>query len=231
MCGIGGVVYSHPEQPVERDLLARMVDSIRYRGPDRGGFHVAPGIGLGIQRLSIIDLQTGDQPLFNEDRTVAVVCNGEIYNFPELRHKLVAKEHYFRTQSDCEVIVHLYEEFGTECVHRLRGMFGFALWDCRTPAQAAAYLKTELRSGDLVLVKGRATEHLSRIVFAQFGQIGCWTTFCRKRISCDTCDQLRPEFDLRALSPLGADLQTAPTSTAKRPTVKNAGAETYAQRD
>jgi UDP-N-acetylmuramoyl-tripeptide--D-alanyl-D-alanine ligase len=100
-----------------------------------------------------------------------------------------------------------------------------------TPAQTAVYLKTELRSGDLVLIKGRATEHLSRIVFAQFGQIGCWTTFCRKRISCDTCDQLRPEFDLRALSPLGADLQTAPTSTAKRPTVKNAGAETYAQRD
>jgi asparagine synthetase B (glutamine-hydrolysing) len=120
MCGIGGVVYNHPEQPVERDLLARMMDSIRHRGPDSVGFHIAPGIGFGIQRLSIIDLQTGDQPLFNEDRTVAVVCNGEIYNFQELRQELVAKGHCFRTQSDCEVIVHLYEEFGTECVHRLR---------------------------------------------------------------------------------------------------------------
>ena len=124
MCGIGGVVYNHPEQPVERDLRARMMDSIRHRGPDSVGFHIAPGIGLGIQRLNIIDLQTGDQPLFNEDRTVAVVCNGEIYNFPELRHELVAKGHCFRTQSDCEVIVIYTKSLGmnvsTVCVVWIR---------------------------------------------------------------------------------------------------------------
>jgi hypothetical protein len=111
-------------------------------------------------------------------------------------------------------------------------MFGFALWDSRTPAQAAAYLKTELRSGDLVLIKGRATEHLSRIVFAQFGQIGCWTTSCRKRISCDICAQLRLEFDLLVLSPLDTDLQTASTYTARRPMVRDgAEAEANAQCD
>ena len=101
-----------------------------------------------------------------------------------------------------------------------------------TPAQAAAYLKTELRDGDLVLLKGRTTEHLSRIVFAQFGQIGCWTASCQRRILCDICDQLRPEFNLRALAPLGAEIQTAPTYTAKRHMVRDGvEAEIHAQRD
>jgi asparagine synthase (glutamine-hydrolysing) len=110
-----------------------MTDIMRHRGPDSRGFYVSQGIGLGIQRLSIIDLQTGDQPISNEDGTVIVVCNGEIYNFLELRKKLVSGGHHFRTKSDAEVIVHLYEDFGTEFLHHLRGMFGFALWDkqCR----------------------------------------------------------------------------------------------------
>ena len=106
-----------------------MMDILRQRGPDSFGFHVEPGLGLGVRRLSIIDLTTGDQPISNEDGTVTVICNGEIYNFPELRQELMAAGHRFRTSSDVEVIVHLYEDLGPECVHQLRGMFGFALWD------------------------------------------------------------------------------------------------------
>ena len=131
MCGICGVVYSDPVRPVDRDMLQRMTDSQRHRGPDGEGFHVAPGVGLGFRRLSIIDLETGDQPISNEDGTVTVVGNGEIYNFEELREELATAGHRFRTRSDIEVIVHLYEQYGPDCLSRLRGMFGFALWDAR----------------------------------------------------------------------------------------------------
>lgn len=129
MCGICGVAFSDSAQPVDPDMLHRMTSILRHRGPDSQGFHIAPGVGLGIQRLSIIDLQTGDQPIANEDGTVTVICNGEIYNFQELRQELVAAGHRFRTGSDIEVIVHLYEEYGVECLQYLRGMFAFALWD------------------------------------------------------------------------------------------------------
>jgi asparagine synthase (glutamine-hydrolysing) len=129
MCGICGLIYSDHERPVDRETLARMTDILRHRGPDSVGFHVEPGMGLGVHRLSIIDLKTGDQPISNENGAVTVICNGEIYNFPELRQELVAAGHRFRTSSDVEVIAHLYEDLGPECVHRLRGMFGFALWD------------------------------------------------------------------------------------------------------
>lgn len=129
MCGICGVVYSHPERPVNREMLRKMTEIMSHRGPDSQGFHVEPGVGLGIRRLSIIDLETGDQPICNEDGTITVVCNGEIYNFKELRQELQARGHRFRTRSDIEVIVHLYEEYGIECVNHLRGMFGLALWD------------------------------------------------------------------------------------------------------
>ena len=131
MCGICGIVYSYPARPVAQDMLRRMTASLQHRGPDSHGFYHAPGVGLGIRRLSIIDLETGDQPISNEDGTIIVVCNGEIYNFQELRQQLQAAGHRFKTHSDIEVIVHLYEEHGVECVQYLRGMFGFALWDVR----------------------------------------------------------------------------------------------------
>jgi asparagine synthase (glutamine-hydrolysing) len=129
MCGLCGVAWADPARPVERALLQRMADTLGHRGPDGEGFHAAAGVGLGFRRLSIIDLETGDQPIANEDGTVVVVANGEIYNFAELRAELASAGHRFRTRSDVEVIVHLYEEHGVDCLARLRGMFAFALWD------------------------------------------------------------------------------------------------------
>src|SRR6185503_15736828 len=114
MCGICGVAYSNPERGVEHDMLSRMTERLHHRGPDSRGFHAAPGVGLGITRLSIIDLETGDQPISNEDDSVIVVCNGEIYNYRALRDDLIAAGHRFRTRSDVEVIVHLYEDHGVE---------------------------------------------------------------------------------------------------------------------
>jgi asparagine synthase (glutamine-hydrolysing) len=132
MCGIAGLVHADANFPIDRSLIARMTSVLRHRGPDADGLHVWPGAALGHRRLSIIDLTTGDQPVFNEDRTVAVVLNGEIYNFLELRHELRARGHQFRTRSDTEVIVHAWEEYGIGCVERFRGMFAFAVWDNRT---------------------------------------------------------------------------------------------------
>ena len=109
-----------------------MMDTIRHRGPDDDGLHVAPGVGLGHLRLSIIDLDTGHQPLSNEDGTIWIVFNGEIYNYHELRAFLLSKGHVFKTQTDTEVIVHLYEELGPQCLEKLRGMFAFAIWDENT---------------------------------------------------------------------------------------------------
>ncbi len=131
MCGICGVAYSDSERPVEQEMLARMTASLHHRGPDGRGFHVAAGIGLGMTRLSIVDLETGDQPISSEDGSITVVCNGEIYNHEALRTKLIAAGHHLRTHSDVEVIVHLYEDHGVDCVQYLRGMFAFALWDAR----------------------------------------------------------------------------------------------------
>ena len=131
MCGIAGVVYSEPERTVDPCVLKRMADSIAHRGPDADGFHIKRNVGLAHRRLSIIDLDGGDQPIGNEDGSVQVVFNGEIYNFRELRSELESKGHRFRTFSDTEVIVHLYEELGDRCVDRLRGMFAIALWDAR----------------------------------------------------------------------------------------------------
>jgi asparagine synthase (glutamine-hydrolysing) len=130
MCGIAGQARSDGRPP-DRALLGRMCAAIEHRGPDSRGIHVEPGVGLGIQRLRVIDLETGDQPIFNEDRSVAVVLNGEIYNYRELRAELVRGGHVFATQSDTEVIAHLYERDGPELVRRLHGMFAFAVWDLR----------------------------------------------------------------------------------------------------
>ena len=106
-----------------------MADTIQHRGPDDEGYYVSGPVGLGFRRLSIIDLKSGHQPLSNEDGTIWIVFNGEIYNFQELRTFLQSKGHVFKTLSDTEVIVHLYEEFGPECVKKMRGMFAFAIWD------------------------------------------------------------------------------------------------------
>ena len=132
MCGIAGIVWTDPNQPVEVELLRRMSEAIRHRGPDDEGVWTGPGVGLAHRRLSVIDLSpAGHQPMTNEDGSVRIVYNGEIYNFLELRKELLRKGHDFRSQTDTEVIVHLYEEEGERCVERLDGMFAFALWDGR----------------------------------------------------------------------------------------------------
>ena len=129
MCGIAGIVYADRAHPVEEALLHRMAAVMSHRGPDAERFHVSAGVGLASRRLRIIDVLTGDQPIYNEDGTKAVVLNGEIYNFRELRSELQAHGHRFRSRSDTESIVHAYEQWGVGCVERLRGMFAFALWD------------------------------------------------------------------------------------------------------
>jgi asparagine synthase (glutamine-hydrolysing) len=129
MCGITGVFDTRGKAEISRPLLDRMNQSLLHRGPDAGGLHLEPGLGLGHRRLSIIDLSTGQQPLYNEDNSVVVVFNGEIYNFQELVPELQALGHVFRTRSDTEVIVHAWEAWGENCVQRFRGMFAFALWD------------------------------------------------------------------------------------------------------
>jgi asparagine synthase (glutamine-hydrolysing) len=129
MCGIVGILDTRGERAVDRLILARMNESQHHRGPDEGGTHIGPGVGLGHRRLSIIDLATGQQPLYNEDGSVVVVFNGEIYNYGELIPELQALGHRFHTRSDTEVIVHAWEAWGEACVERFRGMFAFALWD------------------------------------------------------------------------------------------------------
>ena len=131
MCGIAGIFELRSLAPTNGVMLRRMTDSLTHRGPDESGFFEAQGVGLGHRRLSIIDLSGGQQPLFNEDRSVVVVYNGEIYNFQELRQELKSRGHQFATSSDTEVIVHGWEEWGPAAVDRFRGMFAFALWDQR----------------------------------------------------------------------------------------------------
>ena len=129
MCGIVGIWDSRGMRTIATDVLTRMNESQHSRGPDETGIHVAPGIGLGHKRLSIIDVATGQQPLYNEDRSVVVIFNGEIYNYGALIPELTALGHVFRTRSDTEVIVHAWEAWGEACVERFRGMFAFAIWD------------------------------------------------------------------------------------------------------
>ena len=134
MCGISGFLARDPDDLGERhlDVVRRMNDAIAHRGPDAEGLWSHGPCALGHRRLSIIDLSAeGRQPIVNEDGTVAAVVNGEIYNYAALRDELVAKGHTFRSRSDSEVVVHLYEEVGEACIERLRGMFALALWDGR----------------------------------------------------------------------------------------------------
>ncbi len=129
MCGICGVYYNDPAKLVELDLLQRMNSAIIHRGPDEDGMHLDGQVGIAMRRLTVIDLETGSQPIFNEDGTVAVVFNGEIYNYRSLRSDLLSRGHRFTTNGDTEVIVHLYEEYGVDFVQHLNGMFAIAIWD------------------------------------------------------------------------------------------------------
>jgi len=129
MCGICGLFLIDPDAPVDPGLLRRMNDTLIHRGPDDEGFYSSGPVGLAMRRLSIIDLDSGKQPISNEDGSIWIVFNGEIYNYPELRSDLLRRGHRFNTKSDTEVIVHLYEDLGDECVTRLNGMFAFAIWD------------------------------------------------------------------------------------------------------
>src|SRR5215510_5823377 len=144
MCGIAGVISATPLSPLHHEQLLRMNGALIHRGPDGSGLYQGAHVGLAMRRLSIIDLSNGWQPLHNEDKSLALIANGEIYNFVELRAELQRRGHSFRTGSDCEVILHLYEEHGEDCVHDLRGMFAFALWD--------------ERRGDLFLARDRMGE-------------------------------------------------------------------------
>lgn len=138
MCGICGIFFQNRDWRVQSDVLAGMNRSIVHRGPDDEGFFVEENVGLAMRRLSIIDVKTGHQPLANENRDIWIVYNGEIYNHADLRTDLEAKGHQYRTRSDTETIVHLYEEYGRECVKHLRGMFAFAIWDRRKRVLFAA---------------------------------------------------------------------------------------------
>jgi asparagine synthase (glutamine-hydrolysing) len=129
MCGIAGIIYEDESRPVERPLLGRMLEAIRHRGPDDEGVHLSGRVGLGMRRLSIIDLAGGHQPIYDESGDRVIVFNGEIYNYRDIRRGLDSRGHTFRTASDTETIVHLHEERGAACVAELRGMFAFALWD------------------------------------------------------------------------------------------------------
>jgi asparagine synthase (glutamine-hydrolysing) len=160
MCGIAGFVESSTTtSPFRSDdsraLVHRMCEVIRHRGPDDEGVWVDQGVALGMRRLSIIDLSTGHQPIHNEDRTVWVVFNGEIYNFRELRRELEAAGHRFYTSTDTEVIVHAYEQWGTGAIVRLRGMFGLAIWDTRRRALLIARDRIGIKPMHYATVNGR----------------------------------------------------------------------------
>jgi asparagine synthase (glutamine-hydrolysing) len=129
MCGICGIVGKDAQLPLARDMLRKMVDVMKHRGPDGEGFHFDESVALGHTRLSIIDVECGAQPMSNEEGSLTIVCNGEVYNYVELRKALEEKGHKFRTKSDTEVVLHSYQEYGEECLNSFNGMFAFAIWD------------------------------------------------------------------------------------------------------
>ena len=156
MCGIFGVFNRSGINREDRWLLRRMADNQVHRGPDGEGFYVSKSVAIGMRRLAIIDPSGGWQPIYNEDRTIALVANGEIYNFLELRRDLIGRGHKFETGSDCETIVHLYEEYGNDCVSHLRGMFAFAIIDERNNKLILA----RDRMGEKPLILTESNEHL-----------------------------------------------------------------------
>ena len=132
MCGIAGIILKNPKNCIDVSQIKKMCDAIYHRGPDEWGHFVKGHVGIGMRRLSIIDLAGGTQPIHNEDQTVWIVFNGEIYNYRDLRSTLEKQGHKFYTNSDTETIIHLYEQYGEDCVKHLRGMFAFAIWDSKT---------------------------------------------------------------------------------------------------
>jgi asparagine synthase (glutamine-hydrolysing) len=129
MCGLAGIFHQADRRPVDEAVLRRMTTALAHRGPDGDGFHIEPGVGLGHRRLAIIDPTGGEQPMYNEDRSVVIVFNGMIYNFQSLFPQLQAAGHVFRTKCDTEAIIHAWEEWGPDCLAHLNGMFAFAIWD------------------------------------------------------------------------------------------------------
>ena len=181
MCGIAGIVSLANERTVDAGLIERMNDRITHRGPDSSGVWVNNGVGLGHRRLSIIDLSTvANQPLFNEDGAVAIVFNGEIYNYQSLMEDLADRGHIFRSRSDTEVIVHLYEEYGVDCLSHLRGMFAFAIWDSR---QKRLFLARD-RVGKKPLY---------------YHQSGCTLVFASEIKSILECPWVKPEVNWQAI--------------------------------
>jgi len=189
MCGIAGMVASANGRRVDEATIHRMCDMIIHRGPDDEGLLVKDGAGLGMRRLSIIDLAGGHQPLFNEDKSAWIVFNGEVYNFQDLRPDLEARGHRFRTHSDTETIIHLYEEYGSECVQKLRGMFAFAIYDEKKHALLIArdrlgkkplhyalvdgnlYFASEIKSILAVAPELAETNHEALMQYMYFGYI------------------------------------------------------------
>src|SRR5216683_2223635 len=161
MCGIVGIFETRDRKQVSRQMLARMNESQAHRGPDDDGYHVEPGLGLGHRRLSIIDVATGQQPLYNEDHSVVVIFNGEIYNFHELIPKLIELGHTFRTKSDTEVIVHAWEAWGEDCVKRFRAQVAVVTWRVTTRPRSVRHrtvLRARIRAGTSydILRRGKA---------------------------------------------------------------------------
>ena len=129
MCGLVGFIDTRGERKPDHELLRRMTDLLIHRGPDSAGYFMEDHLALGFRRLSIIDLEGGNQPLFNEDGSIVLVCNGEIFNYLELRKMLVQKGHSFRTRTDVEVLLHLYEEHGIDFLNKINGQFAFVIYD------------------------------------------------------------------------------------------------------
>jgi asparagine synthase (glutamine-hydrolysing) len=129
MCGIAGIFHFDKDRKADSKIIKSMTDSLVHRGPDGEGFYIHENLALGHRRLSIIDLETGDQPMFSEDRSIVVIFNGEIYNYIELREELKILGHTFRTSSDTEVIIKAYQEWGLDCQNKFNGMWAFAVWD------------------------------------------------------------------------------------------------------
>ena len=187
MCGICGIAAVDPARPIDLDVLQRMADVIVHRGPDDSGSHVARHIGLAMRRLSIIDLEGGKQPIHNENRTMQLIFNGELYNYEPLRAQLRSRSHHFYTHSDTEVVVHAYEERGTACLDLFRGMFALALWDEQKETLLLAVDRFGIKplyyaelDGDLVfgselaclLASGRLAKEVDDAALAEYFTLG-----------------------------------------------------------